>query len=420
MNRRDLIRNMLLSGAAIGAWSSGVPFRFTTTSAQAQTTQTKTLVKVFQRGGCDGLNVVVPYAEDEYYNLRPTIGIAPPNTSGGAGALDLDGFFGLHPSMTAMHQLYQQGALAILPATHYPNGSRSHFRSQYYVESGQREDESTGWMNRHLSSFDQAGLMRAVSIGNDLEQALRGDIPVTTINSFNQIGLEIEQEEEAALLARLREIYAHPPAELANHRLVHSFGQQMLNDIDTLVRIRDLPYSPENGAQYTGSGFGGDLQMVARIIKADVGLELANVNIGGWDTHSQQGGAEGRQAGRLADMSQNIAAFYADMGARQSDVSVMVGTEFGRTSRENGSNGTDHGFAAAWFLLGGSVNGGQIYGTWPGLNEDQLERGRYLQMSVDYRDIYGDVLSGLFGSNNVNAVLPPSDGYNYNSLGLYS
>lgn len=413
MKRRQFIQNILLSGAALGYWSSGIPFRFSPSNALAA--EGKTVIKVFQRGGCDGLNMVVPYAEDRYYQLRPTIAIPRADSGQSGAALDLNGFFGFHPSMTGLRDLYQQGNLAIMPATHYPQGSRSHFTSQHYIESGQQVENTAGWMNRHMQSHSQAATMRAVSVGNDLVQALRGDIPVTTLNNFNNVGLSVPEEEEAALLARLQQIYQHPASELANHQLVHQFGTQMLNDIGTLASIRDTPYVPENGAIYPNSGLARQLQLVARIIKADVGLELANVNIGGWDNHSDQGGATGRQANRLDELSTSLSAFYQDMGGRMSDVALLVGTEFGRTSEENGSFGTDHGFASAWMLLSNAVNGG-IYGQWPGLEEAQLERGRFLAMSTDYRDIYADILTGFLGNTELATVLP---GHNHTPIGLF-
>ncbi|NIB40167.1 DUF1501 domain-containing protein [Pseudomaricurvus alkylphenolicus] len=411
MQRRQFIKQLMLSGAALGGLASGTPFQLTLPKALAA--EGKTLVNIFQRGGCDGLNVVVPYGEQRYYDLRPTIAIAPP---GGDGtALDLNGFFGLHPAMAELHNLFLQGQLALLPATHYPDASRSHFQSQHYIESAIAEDSDTGWMNRHLSSLNQDGLLRAVSIGNDLVQALRGRASVTTLSRLDNVGFGVNGEEEAALLARLQEIYQHPAQELANHQLVHSAGQQFIADIDTLNAINEMPYSPANGAQYPANGFGNQLMTLARIIKADVGLELANVNIGGWDTHADQGAAVGRQANGLAALSQGINAFYMDMGDRMADICIMVGTEFGRTPDENGSFGTDHGFASTWMLLGGGVIGG-IYGDWPTLDESAMERGRYLAMATDYRDIYGDLLTGFLANNDVSAVVPE---HNYSPLGLF-
>lgn len=413
MQRRQFVKNFLLSSAALGYWASGTPFVFAPKLAKAATG--KTLINVFQRGGCDGLNMVVPYAEARYYQLRPTIAIPRADSGQPGSALDLDGFFGLHPSMTGMHSLYQQGQLAILPATHYPQGTRSHFDSQHYVESAQAQRSDSGWLNRHLASHSQAGAIRALSIGNGLVQSMRGDVSVSTLANFNNLGFGVDAEEETQLLAGLQSIYDHPASELKNHALVHSFGQQMLNDIDHLSAIGDAPYTPENGAVYPNTGFANQLLTLARVLKADVGLELANINIGGWDTHTDQGGPEGRQASRLQELSEGLHAFYTDMGSRMADICILVGTEFGRTSEENGSFGTDHGFASAWMVLGGGVNSG-IYGAWPGLEVEQLNRGRYLDMATDYRDIYADILTGFLGNANVASVLP---GHNYQSIGLF-
>lgn len=413
MQRRHFVKNLLLSSAALGYWSSGAPFVFRPKAARAA--QGKTLVNIFQRGGCDGLNMVVPYAEERYYQLRPSIAIPRADSGLEGAALDLNGFFGLHPSMAGLHQLYQQNQLAILPATHYPEGSRSHFDSQHYIESAQAARSGTGWLNRHLASHTQGADVRALSIGNDLVQSMRGEVSVSTLSNFNSLGFGVDEQEELDILEKLQEIYDHPTSELINHQLVHSFGQQMLEDIGTLQTIGEMPYAPENGAEYPSSGFGNDLQILARVLKANVGLEIANINIGGWDTHSGQGGASGSQASRLQDLSDGLTAFYTDMGANMADIAILIGTEFGRTSAENGSAGTDHGFASAWMVLGGGVSGG-IYGSWPGLAEDQLHSGRYLAMATDYRDIYGDILSGFLGNSNTTSVLP---GHNYTSIGIF-
>lgn len=411
MKRRDFLQNILLSSAALGYWTSGAPFSFAPKRAMAA--EGKTLVKVFQRGGCDGVNVVVPYGEDNYYTIRPTIAISAPGTAG--GALDLNGFFGLHPAMAEIHGMFNQGQVAILPATHYPEGSRSHFDSQHYVESAVRMDSETGWMNRHMNTLNQPAELRGVSIGNNLDQSLRGNFPVTTLSNFNNVGLRVEEEEESQMLARLQLAYDHPVEDLKNHRLVQSFGQQLLGNINLLTRLRDEEYVPENGALYPNSGLARQLQMVAKLIKAGIGLEMASVNIGGWDTHSDQGGVQGRQASRLTEMSQAIAAFYQDLGpVRQNDVATMIGTEFGRTARENGSFGTDHGTGAAWFVLGGGVNGG-IYGDWPGFSDEAIERNA-LQWTVNHRDIYADTLRDFLLNPNIGTVLP---GHAATPLGLF-
>lgn len=413
MQRRQFLKKLALSSAAMSLWTSGSPIVFSVKSAHAA--QGKVLINIFQRGGCDGLNVVVPFGEDRYYELRPTIAIARPDSGDSGAALNLDGFFGLHPSMSGLHSMFQQGRLAIMPATHYPDGSRSHFDSQHFIESGQRVRSNSGWMNRHLATHSHTADVRALSVGSELVHAMRGDISVSTLSNFNSLGFRVDENEEAELLARLSEVYEHPASELSNHQLLHSYGQQMLEDVNILKDIGEQPYSVENGANYPNSRFGQELKMLAQIIKSDVGLELANINIGGWDTHSNQGGATGRQASRLKDLSDGLTAFYTDLGARSIDVATVVGTEFGRTSQENGSRGTDHGYASNWMVIGGGVSGG-IYGQWPGLNEAQLHHGRYLAMATDYRDIYADILSGFLGNHQIAEVLPS---HIHNPIGLF-
>lgn len=417
MKRREFLKNVIMSSAAVTCMTSLAPLAFRINPAHAATG--KTVIKIFQRGGCDGLNVVVPHGEDAYYRLRPTIAIARPSATDPFSALDLDGFFGFHPSMTGMRNLFEDGLMAVLPATHYPDASRSHFDSQFYVESAVKESTSNGWMNRHMTSFPQAGLIRAVSADKQLAQALRGEANATALRSFNDIQIDLSGEEEQQLMSRLGEVFQQPTSGIRNHQRIHQAGSQMVNEIGALTQMRDTEYVPANGVIYPNTGLGQRLKMLAQMIKSGIGLEMATVNIGGWDTHNEQGGGEsdGRQARRLTELSDAVFAFYQDLGNQMnSDVTTIIGTEFGRTSKENGNAGTDHGEAAAWFVIGGSVRGG-IYGNWPGLADDQLHRGRYLASSINHRDIYGDVIKDFCLNNNVTDVLKS---HNYSPIGLFS
>lgn len=414
MKRRNFLKG-ITAAAGAGMWLSGSPFSFKVKSALAA--EGKTLVVVFQRGGCDGLNEVVPYADEHYYDLRPTIGIAPPDASNPESALDLNGFFGLHPAMAAMMPIWQQNQLAVMPAVHYPNASRSHFTSQHYIESGQSESESDGWLNRHLQTQMMDAPFKAVGFGNDLAQSLRGTVDVSTLNSLSAFSMGVNSEDESFLLSRLQTAYGQEAGALSNQQLLHRFGRKMVNDLDVISAVRSIPYQPIDGVNYPSNGFGNQLKDTAQLIKAGVGLELATVSIGGWDTHAnQRGGVTNAGQGRsLKSFSDGLAAFYHDMADHLDDVVVLTMTEFGRTSRENGSQGTDHGNASSWFAFGGGIQGG-VYGDWPGLAPDQLHNGRYLAMATDYRDIYSDILTNHLDNNALSSVLP---GHSGNPLGLF-
>ncbi len=374
----------------------------------------KTLVVIFQRGGCDGLNTVVPYGEDEYYRLRPDIAIARPG-SGVGGALDLDGFFGLHPAMSAMHEIYQQGHLAVLPTVHYHDGNRSHFTSQDFIESGTPGTKrADGWLNRYLTSRSQEADMRAVSFGS-LVHALKGSTPVAAIDSLDAPVSGLDNE----VLSQLSGIYQQPVSSALKERLLlKQHGELALDNLLVLDQYRQQSYIPDNGAVYPETEYGRQLRDIARLVKARAGLEVAAVNIGGWDNHSGQGGAEGTQANRLSEFSNGIAALYKDLGAAyMNDVVIVTMTEFGRTAKQNASGGTDHGNASSWFVIGHQVNGG-IYGEWPGLSSEQLYLGRYLAHSTDFTDIFGEIIVKHFNhASSLAGVLP---GSHYQTVGFMS
>lgn len=379
---------------------------------------------VFQRGGCDGLNTVVPYGDDTYYNLRPSIAIAPPNAGNPEAAIPLQDdthadFFGLHPALAAFDPIYKAGDLAVLPTVHYPDASRSHFDSQAFIESADTAKSLDGWLNRHLSTSSTTADLRAVGFGGTLPHALKGPEIVSSFNNLTHFNLGLPSAESDALLQRLTPIYGQTPnLNVPYQESLHHFGRVLVHDLDVISQVTSTPYVPANGAVYPSSTFGKQLQQTAQLIKSGVGLEIATLSMGGWDTHGNQGGgnAHGSQARRLADFANSIAAFYNDLGGQMQDVMVLTMTEFGRTAKENGSKGTDHGNASTWFVMGRSVSGG-IYGEWPGLHEEQLYRGRYLSHTVDYRDILGEILTGHLGNEALDFLLPMHD---YQPVGFLS
>lgn len=418
MKRRNFLRGMASATAAASLFSNN-PMSLSFRKAMAA--EGKTLVVVFQRGGCDGLNTVIPYNEPNYYRIRPTIAIAPPDSGNPNSALDLDGQFGLDPNMTGFQQLFQEGALAVMPTTHYQNASRSHFDSQHYIETGKQQSRmgqqptDDGWLNRHMQTQVFPSSFRAVSMGRgEIAQSLVGAADAKSIGNLGDFGVGIDENEETMLLQRIDQVYNQPAGNMSNHQLLHRFGSSLVSDLNLIGQVSQQEYVPDNGVVYPGNGLANDLRQIAQLIKAGVGLELATVNIGGWDTHSNQAMRLPPNLGRFSDA---ITAFYRDMGALMSDVVVLTATEFGRTSYENGSQGTDHGYASSWFAMGGGIQGGRIVGDWPGVEDDQLNRGRFLQSTVDCHDIYGDILTHHLLNTDVSTVLP---GHNYQPLGLFA
>ncbi|MBU2571275.1 MAG: DUF1501 domain-containing protein [Gammaproteobacteria bacterium] len=414
MKRRNFLKGLAAMPVFGRSALSAVGLLSSAGSAFANGFAGKTLVVIFQRGGCDGLNTVVPYGEDEYYRLRPDIAIARPG-SGVGGALDLDGFFGLHPAMSAMHEIYQQGHLAVLPTVHYHDGNRSHFTSQDFIESGTPGTKrADGWLNRYLTSRSQEADMRAVSFGS-LVHALKGSTPVAAIDSLDAPVSGLDNE----VLSQLSGIYQQPVSSALKERLLlKQHGELALDNLLVLDQYRQQSYIPDNGAVYPETEYGRQLRDIARLVKARAGLEVAAVNIGGWDNHSGQGGAEGTQANRLSEFSNGIAALYKDLGAAyMNDVVIVTMTEFGRTAKQNASGGTDHGNASSWFVIGHQVNGG-IYGEWPGLSSEQLYLGRYLAHSTDFTDIFGEIIVKHFNhASSLAGVLP---GSHYQTVGFMS
>ncbi len=406
VNRREFFRYLAAASAATASFVYGNPLRPRLRMAKAATG--KSLIAIFQRGGCDGLNTVVPYGDPNYAALRPTIRILPPSPTNAASAVDLDGFFGLHPGLAALRPLYLNGDLAVLPAVQYPNASQSHFDGQLFIEHGAVDKDVDGWLNRHLVTLPQPATLRGVGFGSELPDALRGQAIVSAFNDITDFTLGLPQAQEDPLLADLSRVYSQQPDSAKAYRdLVQQNGRVIINDLAVLSGINPSSYVPANGALYPSSGFGTQLRQIAQLLKAGLGLEVAALSIGGWDTHSDQGGGQtnGQQASRHRDFANGIAALHTDLGALMQDVVIVTMTEFGRTSQENASRGTDHGHASAWFVAGGAVRGG-VYGTWPGLAPSQLNDQRYLEHSIDFRDVMGELLTRHMGNTQLGALLP--------------
>ena len=343
----------------------------------------KKLVVVFQRGACDGLNVVVPYKEPNYYAMRPTIGIQQKDL------LDLDGFFGLHPAMASVKPLFDQGHLAMVHASGSPDPSRSHFDAQDYMESGTPGVKSTvdGWLNRALQvevEREKPSVFRAVALGPEVPRTLAGRVPAIAVANLADFSVGRGAGavgESTAFQAMYDE---------SSDALLHGTGADTFEAVKMLKATDPAGYVPAAGVEYPKSAFGNSLKQVAQLLKANLGVEAAFSDVGGWDTHQNQGGAEGQLAGRLRDFSDTIAAFWKDMGDEAENVTLVTMSEFGRTARQNGTGGTDHGHANVMFVLGGQVRGGKVYGKWPGLANEQLNEGRDLVVTTDFRRVLGE------------------------------
>ena len=362
----------------------------------------KKMVVLFQRGAMDGLNVVVPFAEPNYYHLRPTIAIPQPAQGGAEAALDLDGFFGLHPSLEPLMPLFRGGQLAIVQAVGSPDPTRSHFDAQDFMESGTPGLKATedGWLNRAMQSIpeEKASPFRAVAFGPYLPRTLQGSAPAVAIPDLKQFKMYgPPQTTEGGFEA----MYAQTVDQA-----LRGVGNETFEAIDQLKQINPDAYQPENGAQYPKGRFGQSLMEIAELFKADVGLEVAFLDSGGWDHHVNEGGVQGQLANLLRDLGQGLVAFHQDMGDRMADVVFVSMSEFGRTAHENGNRGTDHGHANCMFVMGGDIKGGRVYSRWPGMSEGELYEGRDLAVTTDYRSVLGEIISRHLGERDLSAVFP--------------
>jgi uncharacterized protein (DUF1501 family) len=400
-SRRIFIRN----GALALAGTTALP-AFLTRAVMAATTEGPTrgkrLVVIFQRGAADGLNIVVPWREPNFYTMRPTIAI-PQNR-----VLDLDGFFGLHPAMASLQPLYKQGHLAIVHATGSPDGTRSHFDAQDFMESGTPGIKSTrdGWLNRALQAEDRRRredhtAFRAVALGSDVPRTLEGRIPALAISNVQDFVVGGRGAKPASTATAFEAMY-----DESRDSLLHNAGDSSFEAIKMLRATDPAHYAPSPDANYPDSPFAKNMKQIAQLLKSNLGLEAAFTDIGGWDTHQNQGSTDGQLANRLRDFSDAIAAFWRDMGPDAENITLVTMSEFGRTAHQNGTGGTDHGHANAMFVLGGNVKGGKVYGKWPGLADHQLNEGRDLAITTDYRQVLGEVVAKTIGATNLEVTFP--------------
>lgn len=362
------------------------------------------LVVIFNRGGMDGLNAVVPFGEGAgYYDRRPTIAIAEPNGTDDS-AINLNDFFGLHPRLRPLKDIYDAGRLTIIHAVGSPDPSRSHFEAMEFMERGIPGDKMTptGWIARHLAtaSWQNQSPFRAVGMGTMLPASLRGEISALALRSIADFHLGGRQDQLAQIQRTLSGLYrVDTPTDILTGQ-----AAQVFNTINQLQEIAEQYYQPQYGAEYPDSEFGWGLRHIAQLIKADVGLEVACVDSGGWDTHDGQGSVDGEMAYLLDDFARGLAAFYTDLQDYMNRITVVSMSEFGRTATENASAGTDHGRASVMFVMGGASKGG-VYADWRGLKDDVLDDGD-LAVTTDYRDILAELLIKRVKNPAVDQIFP--------------
>jgi uncharacterized protein (DUF1501 family) len=398
-NRRFFLRN----GALAIAGTAAIPsFLVRSVLAEAASAPNRRLVVIFQRGAADGLNVVVPYREKNYYDMRP--GIAIPQNQ----VLDLDGFFGLHPSLAPFKPLYDQGHLAIVHAAGSPDMSRSHFDAQDFMESGTPGVKSTedGWLNRALQEEDlrlrrQHTAFRALALGSQVPRTLAGKVPAIALASVNSFSVGGRGPTPSPAANAFQAMYGD-----TGDQIFHATGDETFEAVKMLRDANPAQYKPAAGIEYPNNEFGNNMKQIAQLLKSNLGVEAAFTDVGGWDTHQNQGGVNGQLSDRLREFSSAIAAFWHDMGDDAENITLVTMSEFGRTARQNGTGGTDHGHANAMFVLGGSVKGGKVYGRWPGLSNEQLNEGRDLAVTTDFRQVLGEAVSKSIGARNLDMVFP--------------
>jgi uncharacterized protein (DUF1501 family) len=402
--RNAVTRRGFMKGGALALVGTSVIPAFLTRSVYAEMANAaasrKKLVVIFQRGACDGLNVVVPHAEKNYYAMRPTIAIQQKDV------LDLDGFFGLHPAMAAMKPLYDQGHLAIVHAAGSPDTTRSHFDAQDYMESGTPGVKVTadGWLNRALQDEKLTGkpsAFRAVALGTQVPRTLQGKVPAIAVNNLADFSVAGKGPQTSPISNAFQAMY-----DESTDSMLHGTGQETFEAVKMLKSADPAHYQPAAGVTYPNSAFGNSMKQIAQLLKANLGVEAAFSDIGGWDTHQNQGAATGQLAGRLTEFSNTIAAFWKDMGDDAENMTLVTMSEFGRTARQNGTGGTDHGHANVMFVLGGPVKGGKVYGKWPGLSNEQLNEGRDLAITTDFRNVLGEAAYKTLGARDMERVFP--------------
>ena len=383
-------------------------------AAKGQHAPRDVLICISQRGGADGLNMVVPHGDRDYYAHRTTLAIPQPGASG--AAIDLDGFFGLHPALGALKEIWDARQLAVIHACGSPDPTHSHFDAMDYMERGTpgRKSVTTGWLGRHMVATEATddSPFRAVGFGALLQASLRGGA-ATALASLGAFKLQARPLELPKVKAAHGQLY-HGPGMLVGA------GQQTLAALSTMEKFRPATYRPNDGAQYPDSPYGKALMQIAQLMKSDIGLEIACADIGDWDTHVNQGSVDGEMAANLKEFGDGLRALYTDLSASLGRVTIVTMSEFGRRAAENGGGGTDHGHGNVMFVMGGNVIGGNVYGEWPGLHPEQLYGPGDLQVTTDFRDVLGEIVAKRLRNPALGDVFPSYARFNFAGIVKYS
>ncbi len=414
LSRRQFLgRGAGLAAAAVApAWLPRVVF------AESESSSRDVIVSLFLRGGGDGLTLVPPFGDSAYYGLRPSLAVPPPDSSSPDRALDLDGFFGLPRAMEPLKRVYDSGDLLVVQACGLDAGTRSHFEAMHFMEVGRGDPPASlfsGWLGRHLATTapsTSGAVLRAVGIGAGLQRSLAGApkaLPIPELGGFGLAGPGGTRSERQAILEEMYAAFRNP---------LKTSASDTFRAIDLLKRVGFGGYLPSGGAVYPDSDYGNALRSTAALIKAEVGVEAVAIDLGGWDTHDVQGPFDGFMAGLMDEFASGLAAFHTDLfsqGVR--NVVVVAMSEFGRTARENGSAGSDHGTGGSMFVLGGHIRGGQVLADWPGLAPEQLFEGQDLRITTDYRDVLSEILIKRANNGNIGQVFN-EPGYSRRDYGI--
>jgi uncharacterized protein (DUF1501 family) len=395
-------RRIFLKNGGLALVSLGFAPTFLARTVAAADARRRVLITIFQRGAVDGLNMIVPFGERAYYAARPSLALAAPGRSEDA-AVDLDGFFGLHPRLAPLKPLFDARQMAIVHACGSPDATRSHFDAQDYMETATPGVKSTqdGWLNRYLHAREHqaATPFRAVALAPQLPRALQGLEPALAIGQISQFGIRGNGND--MVQSSFESEYA-----AAADSVLHSTGREAFDAVKMLKGANLGQYTPANGAEYPRSAFGEALRQIAQLVKADVGLEVAFAESGNWDHHVNEGAAVGVLATRLDDLARGVTALVRDLGDHMQDVVILTMSEFGRAVVENGNRGTDHGHGNAMMIIGGPVRGGKVYGRWPGLAPEQRYDRRDLAVTTDFRSVFAEVVQRHLGLADTRPVFP--------------
>jgi uncharacterized protein (DUF1501 family) len=392
VSRRYFLKS---GGVALASLASTPSFLVRTAYAQTDAAHERDhpiIIAIFQRGAADGISMVVPFGDKYYTAARPQIAIAEPARGGDENAIDLNGFFGLHPSLGSLKPIWDENHLAIVHAAGSPDNTRSHFDAQDYMESGAPGNKgvSDGWLNRYLQATPEHDTtpFRAVAISATMPRSLAGMAPSVAMPRVADFGIRGGRAS-----SEIEDMFA-------------DLYKDTFEAVRSLRSATSQQYTPAAGVQYPNTPFAQSLMQIAQIVKSDVGLEVAFADLGGWDTHANQGNTRGQLANQLRNFGDGLGALYRDLGDRMRNIVIVTMTEFGRAIKQNGSGGTDHGHASCLFVAGGPVKGGKVYGKWPGLAPEQLHEGRDLALTTDFRNVFSEIVAKHMKTRDVAKVFP--------------